>query len=268
MFGESCARKGFHCIFVSLPMAKKKIMRAEDITEGDILSLYEGVLPMVSYNPGELHLPNVLNKLLLKFIEYETFHYIVEDLEQDTSDRWNIYYENWSSQGKKVQSANLKDFSKIKLYSAATSTAEERFRIDVEYGYQSMLERMKKKHGEKQQYHYYRIESNNTPRIVVGFLRLKDSKHDNSFRDREIGILQKLAEHIFLVLRTVAKTLYRSPEVQYFEASSKMLSKINRDCHLSESESKLLPEILFGYSNNEIAKRNFISIETVKSHLK
>src|SRR5438067_107861 len=116
-------------------MAKKKNVRAENITEGDILSLYRAVLPLVSHNPDGLHFPNVLKAALLKFVEIETFHYIVEDLTQDPSDIWNTYFENSVSKENKTEAENLKDFSRIALYSADTSSAEERFAIDVKYGY-------------------------------------------------------------------------------------------------------------------------------------
>ena len=52
-------------------MTKKQIIRTEDITENDILSLYESVLPLLYYNPKKISPAKRIKEWLNGFIPFD-----------------------------------------------------------------------------------------------------------------------------------------------------------------------------------------------------
>jgi len=244
-------------------MPKKKSIRAEDITEKDILSLYEGVLPLLYDNPKGMNLTTKLNKCLLKFLWYDFFHYTMSDEDMPLYAKGNrpIFY----TCGK---FGTGKRYSDISMISIANHDPDAEFKKVVEDSYKNITKLYTQAHPKHREFHYYRLQSKMPPRVSIGFFKNKDEKNDTSFTENEKQIFELFAPHIFLILRTVLNPAFRTSTFQYFDMHTKICLKIERAYKLSSTESKFLTEILFGYSNEEIAKRNFVSRATVKKHLR
>jgi hypothetical protein len=63
-------------------MSKKKNIRAEDITEKDILSIYDRVLPLLYDNPLNLDPLNEFIESLRTFISFDNYHFVMDDPDQ------------------------------------------------------------------------------------------------------------------------------------------------------------------------------------------
>jgi DNA-binding CsgD family transcriptional regulator len=123
------------------------------------------------------------------------------------------------------------------------------------------------KFPEISQFHYMRVESKTHPRVVIGFFRDQDVRSGNAFTRIEKKILDQLTPHVIPLFRAVLNQVYLSRSFQYFSAFAQLGSKLANDYNLSDSEVKLVPDILFGYSSEEIAERQFVSLATVKTHI-
>ena len=241
-------------------MDNRKQTEQKIISEKDILGLYTSILPLISHNPEKQNIQKIVGNALSQFLFYNTYYFAVEDLHQNSEEKWNNRFEMFA---RKTEKNNLEKFSKITPVYGKDLDAANRFETDVDYCFKISLEGFKNNHGENAQYFHYRMHSEQMPMVAIGFIR-----KDDPFTDNEIKLLSNLREHICLILRTTTYSLSGSTEFQYFSAYTKLLTFISENYDLSESESKLLPEILYGYTNEEIANRNFISLDTVKSHLK
>ncbi len=244
-------------------MAKKKSISAGDITEKDIHFLYEGVLPLLYLNPEELDPVNKLARLVKHFVESNFICYFLDDV---TPTAIKGPYVTLIS--KMPEFSNVrKDGSQISITNLPSPDPDASFEKSMKRVYQTVLRNRRADFPDQSEYHYYQIVSRTDPKIFVGFFRTKNPSEDNSFSKNEKDIYKKLSPHIFLILRTVLSTSYKTQSFQYFDAFTKICTGIAHQYKLSESETKLLPEILFGYSNEQIADKHFISIVTVKKHI-
>jgi DNA-binding CsgD family transcriptional regulator len=242
-------------------MAKGKIIRAADISEKDILLFYQDILPLFYENPEHIDISFALNQHLLKFIRYDFAHYLVDEFhERITPGKVRVEFGNWERNTKK-------DFSDISIISIKDESSEASFNEMVEHSYQEAIKRKPVVDPDQTEYHYHRISSKDKPRVAVGFFRVKDTAKDNSFTKDEVRILEKLTPTILLILRTITGFSYQSRTYQYFNTYINIASQLVKKYRLSTMENKLVIDILFGYSNEEIADKNYISIATVKTHL-
>src|SRR5205807_6561087 len=90
---------------------------------------------------------------------------------------------------------------------------------------------------------------------------------NGAFTKAERLLLKKLAPHIFLLCRTSLSPLFRDKSFRSIDLNIDICSALAHQYKLSDTEAKLLPQILFGYSNAQIANKNFISVLTVKKHI-
>jgi DNA-binding CsgD family transcriptional regulator len=238
-------------------MKKKKLIRAEDITEKEILSLYK-VLDSLYDNPDKHDLTYELNKCLLRFVWYDFYHYLMEDpngYPQDLS----LNFDNWYSPNEDKEFSNIaKDENPL---------FEEKF----EASYHRTIQHYRKDNPNKisKTYDYYCILAKNNPKIGLGFFRNRINSNDMLFSDEEKRVFKKLAPHLLLLYRIVLHhNLFESHKFQYFDSFSNICTKIANDFSLSKTELKLLPEILFGLSNEEIAEKNYVSVAAVKKNIK
>jgi len=244
-------------------MAKKKIIRAEDITDKDILSLYERLLPLLYYNPEKLTPHSQLNKRLLEYVQYDFYHFVLNEANVVPSyHHFRMVFED----RKETNPEN--NMSHLHQLTFSSDNPDEIFDALIKHTYQSTIERKKIEVPDKPEYHYYELISRSEPKVMVGFFRFKNKEQDNGFTKNELLIFDKLAPYIFILFRSVLNPFFQTKEFQYFDAYTQICSNISHEYSLSVSESKILPEILLRFTNEEIAKRNFVSPATIKKHLR
>jgi DNA-binding CsgD family transcriptional regulator len=243
-------------IFV-LIMLGKNYPRSNPISDGEILAMIEAVLPLLYDNPDGIEITARINKLLKKIIPYDFCHYLMDaQRPEPVQGPINMIFEKWGN-----------DTSSFALQQSS-DTLEEFFEDAVEQNYQSAMARLRERRPEILEYHYHRIESQTYPKIILGFLRFKETQTNNAFTTEEKNIFDRLAPHLILLFRMALTHASQSQAFHYFDGFSKLSSKLAIEHGLSASEVRLIPDILFGYNNKEIAEKNFISVDTVKSHIK
>jgi len=245
-------------------MAKIPNIRAEEITEKDILSLYERILPLLYHNPKRLDLSNEINKSLLKFVYYDFYYFFTDDPQPSLgSDIFLPYFEKWYDPN------NKDEFSRITTMKLKSTTPRQRFNSLIKQTYEKIIAQTQTRFPKQpKEYHRHRIMSFDSPAIVLEFFRFKRTSPNNSYSANEKKIFEKLKPHIIMLYKTVANDLRHSKTFMQFDAYFNICFSIANTHDLSEAESKLLPEILYGYSNDEISKRNFVSVNTVKTHIR
>jgi DNA-binding CsgD family transcriptional regulator len=241
---------------------KKKSGGTKMIAAEDILAMYDAVIPLLSDNPQGLDIPDQINKWMLQFVPYDFGHYVMDDPTPNSDHRrLGLISEKWERFEQEDVARSLS------IYPTSLGTAGITFDEEIEKNYQSAIDRHKIKFPEIHHFHYHRIESKTYPRIVIGFFRNKDSRSNNAFTREEKEIFAQATPYIIPLFRAVLNQVYLSQSFQYFSAFAQLGSKLAQDYNLSDTEVKLIPDILFGYSNEEIAERQFVSLATVKTHI-
>jgi DNA-binding CsgD family transcriptional regulator len=237
-------------------MAKSRHQKILDDTA--ILSLYQSVLPYLYSNPENLDISREIGKWLFNFIEYDYYHTTFDDSNDKKELRKVIL--NYTQPG------NKEDADVIPLVSFQTSASLDttQFEAAVNVSYTAAMSAAKKHHPSIKEYHYFRIQSGEDPQIVVGFFR-RGPGHPFTAKEREL--FKRLEPHLLLVYRCAFNQHAQSQAFHYFDGFSKLASRLAQEHNLSASEIRLIPDLLFGYSNEEIAEREFISVSTVKSHI-
>jgi len=225
--------------------------------------LYEAVLPLLSYNPEKLSLHFELNKCLLKFVWYDFYHFALdEDRTMQSFHRHRTIIED------RIERNPSDNISQMEQVAFTAHNPDEVFDALIKRTYDGTVRKKREEVPEKSEYYYHELISRSEPKIMVGFFRFKNSEHANKFTKDELRIFGKFAPHIFTILRTLTLPVFQSKEFRYFDAYTQICSKVSQDYAFSESESKILPELLLGFTNEEVAKRNFVSTATVKKHLR
>ena len=243
-------------------MAKKSNIHSEDITEKDILSLHEGVLPLLYNTPKKLDPINGLRKGIAKFVTFDSFHYLMllsSPEQPHQADKFRLQFDKYEEIG-------LKDNFSLKLIN--NYNREESFAELIAKGHQKMVEDGKTQHPDKPFCHFYRILSPKNPKVMIGFLRFGKSAADNVFSENEIHIFEKLAPHIQILMRLVLLPIFNKPKNDLFDTYARICSAITANHGLSDTESKFLPDILLGRTNEEMADHYFVTVATIKKHLK
>lgn len=237
----------------------KKISRAEELTDKDILPLYETIVPLL-YAPSHFDPTFELNKLLLGFVYYDFDHYIMDTPEEES----NIFFAEHG-----LYTGYPETIRGIQITRKLSSEKEEEGFINrVQQQYETTLKLQKDLYPDlPQEFSYHRIISCDDPKFAYGFFRMNKQTGDFAFTQEEIRIFEKLKPHIFRLMRAILWQRWSSERTQYFQSFIRICSGISSKYNLSATETKLLPEILFGYSNKVIADRNFISTHTAKTHV-
>ena len=158
-------------------MPEKKRVRSAPISDSEILRIIEAVLPLQYDNPEGIELTAQINKLLREIIPYDFCHYLMDaERPEPVHGRINMIFEKW---GNKPSSVAMQH---------STDTLEKFFEEAVEHNYQSAIARLKESRPEILEYHYHRIEAQPYPRIVIGFLRYKETQTSNGFTVEEKNI--------------------------------------------------------------------------------
>jgi DNA-binding CsgD family transcriptional regulator len=243
-------------------MTKKKTIDPDNIIEKNILSLYEGILPLL-YDKRIKDLPSAIQKKVANFFEFDFYFYCMQSQESDTPfDNLYTSFEKWSYSG------HEKVFSDIGVKPLTNTNEDGAFNNVIADHYKSAIERQEAAFPNKpREYHYVDISSTDQPKITIGFFRYKSKEFDSHFTIEELRVLEKIKPHIILLYRAALNTMIQTQTFQNFVFYTDTCAKIAVEFELSATENKLLTEILFGYSNKDIAVRNFISSHTAKTHV-
>jgi DNA-binding CsgD family transcriptional regulator len=254
---------GENVVFLPLIMPEKKRTRSTPISDSEILALYEAIIPLLSHNPEGLDITSQINKRLLTFVHYDFYHYLMDAPTPDRiHGRLDMSYEKWENFGSDTIAHS------VSMKPSSGEGLEMEFEEIIERNYQSVLDRSRALHPENSEYHYHRIESRTNPRIVIGFFRRKDTSSNIGFTREEKYIFEILTPHLISLYRAVLNQVCSSQGFQYFNTFAHLSSNLANNYSLSESEVRIIPDILFGHNNEGIALKHFISVETVKSHIK
>lgn len=236
-------------------MAESKPKRTLD--DAAILSLYQTVLPYLYFNPENLDIPHEISKWLSDFIEYDSYHAMIDD-SKDKEERRRV--------SMIFTQPAKEDADIVPLVSFQTSSSPDstRFETAVKINYDKAIEAAKKLRPNIKEYHYFQLRSNETPQVVAGFFRRGPG---NPFTKKERELFKLLEPHLLLMYRCALNQLTQTQAFHYFDGFAKLASRLAQEHGLSDAEIRLIPDILFGYSNEEIAEREFISVATVKSHI-
>lgn len=230
------------------------------ISDKDILSLYEAVLPLVYHNPENKDLYQAFSKKLDELVTFDFSHYMMME-QYSEEENFRLRFEKWMYTG-------AKEYTDIGVSPTIHPEPDTEFGAEIERNYAEMIRRVgESRPGKAQEYHYHRITTFTKPEIAIGFFRYK-STEDNAFSENEIAQFDRLAPHIFHLVRIILVSRMHSQAYHYFNSYTQICSRIAFECHLTDTEAKFVPDILFGYSNEQIAERRFVSLPTVKKHLK
>jgi DNA-binding CsgD family transcriptional regulator len=237
-------------------MAKSRQKKTLDDTA--ILSLYQSVLPFLYFNPNKVHITSEVNKWLLDYIHYDFYHSMMDEaIDNDSRQNLTMTFMQW---GNKSDTELVPSIS----FQPADAKNLDPFEQAVKASYAEAMTGAKKRWPDVKEYYYYPIRSNDAPRIEIGFFR---HGPENPFTEEERELLEELTPHLLLLFRCDLNKRTESQAFHYFDGFAKLASRLAEQFKLSSSEMRLIPDLLFGYSNEAIAERQFISVPTVKSHI-
>jgi DNA-binding CsgD family transcriptional regulator len=241
-------------------MARKKITRAEDITEKDILSLYEDVLPVLYNNAIMQTADHTLHERLQRFIPHDRYNFLM----LDSHERSDTVLASFLKQKTKTE----KDNFDILITPSAPIDADTAFDEATERQYLATLQSRKVIYPTPEKFDYYRIISREDPKVLAAFFRFFGDKKADPFSAEEKNIVKKLTPHILIIIRTIYSFDSQSRAFQYFNTYINICAKLTQEYNFSETENKIMTELLFGKSNEMIARENFVSVAAVKKNIK
>jgi DNA-binding CsgD family transcriptional regulator len=230
-------------------------------SDREILEIYEDILPLLSYNPESIDFDEQINTHMRRFVRYDFFHVSMEQPTADLKER------RLDSSLIRIKESPIqsKEFD-ISIHNKKSGANREHIE-GAEETYQRMIEDHVARFPHERDFFYHRIESHTPPKIAIGYFRVKGRPGREEFTVTEIQRLNSVAPHIFTLYRLILTQTYHSQVFQYFNSFATIGSRIANDCGLSDAEIKILPDILYGYSVEEIAERQFVSPATIKTHI-
>ena len=232
------------------------------IDPSDILDMYQAILPLLYDNPERLNVGDEIQKQLFAFVPFDFGYSIMEDPKPEGSQgRLYTIADQWGS-------TPTSDASTVSIEPRKGKPSSDDFEEVAKLTYWNVIARAKARDPRLREFHYHEIESRAYPRIAVGFFRRKGARSRNDFTREEKDLFDRLSPHIFLLYRSAQNQVYLSQAFQYFDTFTALGSKLASEHNLSESEVRLLPDILFGCTYKEMAEKHFISMETIRSHIK
>jgi len=241
-------------------MTKKKIIRAEDITEKEILSFYEKIIPL-QYNPTEIRPHKQLHRLINTYVHSRIMSfYLDESTQRNGEEKFSVIGTAWDIPG------SIQTLSGVEISYLSPSNNDDTFEKEITELYLETVSRRKSAFpDESHEYPFYRLVSLDTPKLCLYFIRVGN---DNAYSTEEKAILDKLAPHLFILYRAVLASHINTPTVEYFKVFGNICTRIAKDYNLSEGETRYIPHIIFGLTNDEIAEKLFVSVPAVKKNIK
>ncbi len=218
-----------------------------------IIEMYRDVLPLIHSNSDKVNVPVRVLGQVRQLVPIDRVHY-AGDIEPDQDPGLiHAVYEN-DREGKSISLRKMK-------------SEELAFEEIIEYSRSNTITQMKDKFPHAVDIHYHEIRSIDKPFVVGGFFRVQHDSQDNRFTPGEIETIAALTPDLILLLRVALSHEAADRRLQHFNTYSFICSRLANEYHLTETENKLVTELLVGYSNEQIADRNFVSVSTVKTHL-
>jgi DNA-binding CsgD family transcriptional regulator len=242
-------------VHVSPSVTKRPKIEAEQIVE-----LYERIVPLLSSNPEQLDVASQINRWLREIVWYDFYHYVMDDPRPEGATRIDATIHRF------VRRGDRRPDEVIEVAKTQSPDPDEDFARKVGRNYQQMIAIHLEKFPDDLEYHYHRIESREHPRIAIGFFRVKNAAKGN-FTAEEKRTLKYFSPHLFALYRAALTQVYLSDAFQYFNSFARIGTRISNEFGLSDTETKLLPDILLGSSTEEIADKHYISVATVKTHI-
>ena len=247
------ALRGTHSCLQDVPSKSK-------IGNVDILALYQRIVPLLSNNPEQLDIASQINAWLRDVVWYDFYHYVMDDPRPEDVSRLEASIDRFIPIGERTPEQVI-SFGKTH-----SQDRDEDFERKFERNHRQIIAMHVEKYPRDLEYHYHRIESREHPRIAIGFFRVKNDRAGDFSAD-EKRIFTQLSPHLFALYRAALTQVYLSDAFQYFNSFARIGTRISNEFGLSETETKLLPDILLGSSIEEIADKHFISVATVKTHI-
>ena len=218
-----------------------------------IIKMYRDVLPLIHSNPDEVNIPIRILWQVQQFMPIDHTHY-AGDIEPD-QDPGPIHavYEN-DREGKNISLRKMK-------------SEELAFEEIIEYSRTNTITLLKNKYPHAIDIHYHEIRSADAPFVIGGYFRVQHDEINNHFTPEETETIATLAPDLILLLRVALSHEAADRRLRHFNTFSIICSRLANEYHLTDTENKLVAELLVGYSNEQIAERNFVSVSTVKTHL-
>ncbi len=241
-------------------MSKKAPTTRKPISDLDILAMYEAVLPLLFAKDPDISASRQLNKCVLAHVQYDFLHYFMEDpVEATQNNRIDIQYVKWGGSFKSDTPPIA-----LKRKELLNGTFEEKLRRN----YDKAIERYRESHPEHTAFHCHRIKSITSPRIAVEFFRPKYKGKSNAFTTMDKRTFKTLESHILTLCRiALSFNIFFKRDYRYYDAFATICTQIANEHGLSEAETNLIPDILFGHSVKGIATKHFVSAATVKTHI-
>jgi DNA-binding CsgD family transcriptional regulator len=233
-------------------MAENSISSNNIVSDKEILGMYEAILPLLFDNLEKIDPVQQIKERLQAMIPFDHYHYMVKGTRGDKPARMQL---------------NIDRDAEMSGENVVISISET-FDQAVDLDYQRGLNDFHKKFGNTQAFDYYRILSKESNiRVAVGLFRCTDSAGHGGFRETEKGLLDRLTPHICMLHQMIVIQLIQQESVYYFGIFARLAGKLAEVHSLSEAEEALVLDVIFGYSNEEIAERHFVSQATVKTHI-
>ncbi len=233
-------------------MPEKMPTHSNQISTEEILAMYEAVLPLLFDNSEKNDPVQQIKVRLGEMIPFDHYHYMVKGTRDNEPARMQLNID-----------------LDAEMYSKNVAIAiSETFDQAVDLDYQRGLSDFHKKFGKTQAFDYYRILSKErNTKVAVGLFRCTVSTGHDAFSETEKRLLDRLTSHICLLHQMIVLQLIQQESVYYFGIFSRLAGKLAKEHSLSEAEEALVLDMIFGYSNEEIAERHFVSPATIKTHV-
>jgi DNA-binding CsgD family transcriptional regulator len=235
-------------------------IRKKTITKQDILSLYEVIVPLVTRNPKSFNLPDLVDEFVHRFVPHNFFGYYMES--HSIGERQIDFDFNTIGGLKRSTKSSM-----MTVIPRPTGQSQHSFAKMVEEHFEEVIAGANKRYGEEQRYDRYRMTSNIRPRLVVEFYRVVRAGKGRFSRSDKL-LLRQTEPHVVSLLRLIQMTSNLPVKARYFDAMAELASHVADTYRLSPAEIKLIPDLLFGRNNHEIAGKHFISVATVRTHIR
>lgn len=239
----------------------------ESITDSNRLEFLNKSLHLLFNTPAGVNPLLEFAKSLYRYVPFDSFLCYVH-----TED--NATVRNGLQKTLKFGNHNYKYGMDAKLFVKEISgkevfTMEERM-LELRHDHmQESLQNLRTMHPERTliSHHYHPVRALDDPECEVGFYRFHVSdKVDQPFTENDKAVFALFTKEItnFVRLHVALQKLENGNLAVSF---LQVCDSISERYELTTAETKIMIEMLRGFTNEEIAERSFVSVPTVKTHI-
>ncbi|MDP4237192.1 MAG: helix-turn-helix transcriptional regulator, partial [Bacteroidota bacterium] len=198
----------------------------------------------------------VIDEWLLQYVPYDSYYFLMLEPGEKTDNIVSLRMEIEDAASElAIKAIPIKD---------ADTVFDE---LDGQM-HNAWLKRGELSRPESTRHDHIRISSREEPQVSAVFYRFFNEKENKAFSESEKRFFVTVTPHVLTLIRTSHTFDTQSKAHKYFDTYVKICSRIATAYKLSETEHKIMIELLFGKSNEEIGRRNFVAPATVKKHLR